>query len=80
MRTEIVQGSKEVIADRLSHIRGNIVEAIFFVDDSGNGHAAGRDLSDADFEALLREMDAHTVSVGNVDYSRESIYRRMEGE
>jgi hypothetical protein len=79
MRAEVVQGTRQQIADRLTRIDGNVVEAIFFVDEASNGKTAPP-LTDDQFEQLLREMKAQTVSVGRADYSRQSIYSPMEGE
>jgi hypothetical protein len=78
MTTQIVRGTNQQIADAVARMPERIVEAILLLDDS-SGPLAGA-VSDADFEKLTAEMEILTVSVGNVDYSRESIYSRLEGE
>lgn len=37
-------------------------------------------LSDQEFEKLMTEAAADTVSVGHMDDSREAMYTRMDGE
>ncbi len=78
MTTQIVRGTNQQIADAVARMPERVVEAILLLDDSAAPAAHG--MSDADFEKLTAEMESLTVSVGNVDYSRESIYSRLEGE
>jgi hypothetical protein len=77
MKTLVLRGSKQEIADHLAQISGEVREAIVFVDEPApNGAAsAGSDASD-----IFAEMRPHMVDVPCVDDSREAIYSQVEGE
>jgi hypothetical protein len=77
MTTQILRGSNRQIAKTVAGMRERVLEAILLVDDPPQQPEA---LSDAEFERLMEEMDAHSVAVGNANFSRESIYMRHEGE
>jgi hypothetical protein len=73
MHAQVLLGSKEEIAQRVTRIPGEVREAIVFVEDPSDASAELR----AD---IFAEMEAHTANAGDADYSREAIYSRMEGE
>jgi hypothetical protein len=70
---QVLQGSKQEIIERLVAIRGEVREAIVFIEEPA-------DAAIAEGEDIFAEMEPYTVHVGNADYSREAIYTRMEGE
>ncbi len=73
MNVEVLTGSKQEIAEGVARIRGDVREAIVFVEElSDTARSQGED--------IFAEMEPFTVSVGDVDYSREALYSRMEGE
>lgn len=71
VRARTIVGTKERIAREISQIGEEVVEAIVFV------HEADEQ-TDAKSTSLFAEMEAHTVNVADVDYSRESVYKRPE--
>jgi len=77
MKTHVLRGSKQEIADRLIRMRGEVFEAIVFEDEAA---PAGPDAADREPEDIFAEMAPFMVDVQNVDDSREAIYTRMEGE
>jgi hypothetical protein len=77
MTTYIVRGTNEQIAQAIAATREPILQAILILDDSSQPATV---LTDDQFEQLLADMDANAVSVGNADYSRQSIYSRLEDE
>ena len=74
MKAYVFTGSKGEIAENVARIDGVIREVIVFVEEPSDSIPL---LSLEDFFA---EMEPYTVKVGGADYSRESIYTRMEGE
>jgi hypothetical protein len=78
MEVHVLKGSREEIAEGLARIRGEVREAIVFVEQSAatSGQAAPGDADD-----IFAEMEPY-VAEGNtaVDDSREAIYTRLEGE
>ena len=74
MKAQVLTGSKNEIAETLAHINGKIHEAIIFVEEPVDPVATTTE------EDIFAEMDSYTVQVGGADYSRESLYTRMEGE
>jgi len=77
MKTHVLTGSKQDIAEGLARISGEVREAINFVDEptpaaSGEGAPESED--------IFAEMRAFMVDVEEVYDSREAIYTRMEGE
>ncbi|MFO7906235.1 MAG: hypothetical protein ACQESR_29580 [Planctomycetota bacterium] len=77
MKTHVLRGSKQEIAERLVRISGEVREAIVFEDESApaRGDAASREAED-----IFAEMAPFMVDAQNVDDAREAIYTRMEGE
>ena len=75
MKTHVLRGSKQEIAENLVRISGEVREAIVFEEEPA-GPAAGTH----DTEDIFAEMRPYLVDVENVDDSREAIYTRMEGE
>lgn len=76
MKTHVLRGSKEEIAQNLIKISGEVREAIVFEEDPAATPAAGT----CDSEDIFTEMRPFMVDVEDVDDSREAIYTRMEGE
>jgi hypothetical protein len=73
MNVEILKGSKQEIAERVSKINGEIHEAIIFIEEPS-------DAFPSHVEDIFAEMEPFMVTAGGADYSRESLYSRMEGE
>jgi hypothetical protein len=73
MNAQVLRGSKQEIAELVAGIRGEVREAIVFVDEPVDRNAGTG-------EDIFAEMAPFTVNVGGVDCSREAIYTRMEGE
>ena len=77
MRTHVLRGSKQEIAEGLARIAGEVREAIVFVEEpSPAGLGAGKD----DSEDIFAEMAPFMVDVPSVDDSRAAIYTRLDGE
>jgi hypothetical protein len=78
MKVLVLKGSKQEIAEGLARIRGEVREAILFVEESP---AAAGETGTGDTEDIFAEMQPY-VAEGNtdVDDSREAIYTRLEGE
>lgn len=74
MKTEVLRGSKQEIAESVVRISGEVREAIVFVEEPADAAAL------APGEDTFAEMEPFTVRVGHADCSREAIYGRMEGE
>ena len=74
MKTRVVTGSKQEIADTVLRIPGEVREAIVFIEEpSGtDGGVSGED--------IFVEMEPFSVRVGGADYSREALYSRTEDE
>ena len=67
-------GSRSEIADALARIEGEIREVMVIVEEPALPIPAAE-------EDIFAEMEPYMVNVdGFVDYSREAIYTRMEGE
>lgn len=77
MKTHILRGSKQEIAERLVRISGEVREAIVFEDDPvpPASEAAAHDMED-----IFAEMVPFMVNVEHMDDSREAVYTRMEAE
>jgi hypothetical protein len=71
MTAHVLTGSKQQIAAQLARLEGQVREAIVFVDDVAGQSPA---------EDMFAEMEAFTVRQAEVDDSRASVYRRLEGE
>jgi hypothetical protein len=77
MKTHVLKGSKQEIAESLARIRGEVREAIVFEEEPALAGALSRTRGTED---IFAEMRPFMVDVQNVDDSREAIYTRMEGE
>jgi hypothetical protein len=75
MKTHVLTGSKAEIAESIARIDGEIREVIVVVEEPLDSTVP------ATVEEMFAEMEPYTVKAGgSADYSRESIYTRMEGE
>jgi hypothetical protein len=77
MKTHILRGSKQEIAENLVRIRGEVREAIVFEEDSVSSLVKAAPPESMD---IFAEMAPFMVDVPAVDDSREAVYTRMEGE
>jgi hypothetical protein len=73
MKTQVLKGSKEEIAEGLARIDGKMCEAIVFIEEPS-------DALPEPGEDIFAEMEPFVVHVGDADCSREAIYNRLEGE
>lgn len=78
MKTHVLRGSKQEIAERLVRISGEVREAIVFEEEA---HAPAGEPATADAADIFAEMQPY-IATGHadVDDSREAIYTRLEGE
>jgi hypothetical protein len=72
MKTQVLAGSKQEIAERFARIDGDIREAIVFIQEPTDSPSPGED--------VFAEMEPFTVKQGAANYSREAVYGRVEGE
>ena len=77
MKTHVLRGSKQEIAERLIRLRGEVREAIVFESEST---PAASDAAASGGDDIFAEMLPFMVDAQESDDSRESIYTRMEGE
>ena len=77
MKTHVLKGSKQEIAERLVRITGEVHEAIVF--EVEPGPEATEAVAD-DTKNIFAEMGPFMVDVPDVDDSREAIYARLDGE
>lgn len=77
MKTHVLRGSKQEIAESLARIRGEVREAIVFEEEPAPG-VPGAPLPEDD--DIFAEMRPFMVDVQDADDSREAIYSQMEGE
>lgn len=77
MKTHILKGSKQEIAEGVIHISGEVREAIVFVEEPATADPVA---PSEDGEDIFAEMQPLMVDVPGVDDSREAIYSRMESE
>jgi hypothetical protein len=77
MKTHVLKGSKQEIADNLARLNGEVREAIVFIEEPTPPVAGA---STPNGEDIFAEMRPFMVDVENVDDSREAIYTRMEVE
>lgn len=75
MKTHVLKGTKQEIAESLVRILGEVREAIVFEDEPVNAAAGVSESAD-----IFAEMRPFMVDVQNVDDSRPAIYTRMDGE
>jgi hypothetical protein len=76
MKTHILKGSKQEIAERLVQMSGDVREAIVFEDES----APVRPVVSPESEDIFAEMAPFMVDAHGVSDSREGIYTRLDGE
>ena len=77
MKTHVLKGSKQQIAEGLFQITGEVCEAIVFVDEPVTAAPVA---SPDDGQDIFAEMRPLMVDVPKVDDSREAIYSPMESE
>ncbi|MBX9792462.1 MAG: hypothetical protein K2Y37_26475 [Pirellulales bacterium] len=75
MKTHILRGSKQEIAENLSRIPGEVREAIVFVDEPTPAAAPTQEVED-----IFAEMRPFMVEVQDADDSRAAIYSPADGE
>lgn len=78
MKARVVTGSKQEIAETVARIDGDVREAIVFIQEPSD--SAGPGAANGTGGDVFAEMEPFTVRRGDADGSRDSIYRRMEGE
>lgn len=76
MKTHVLRGSKQEIAESLVRISGEVREVIVFEDEP----APAAEAATQDTEDMFAEMSPFMVDSRDVDDSREAIYTRMDGE
>ena len=74
MKTQVLTGSKTEIAEKFARMVGPIHEVIVFVEEPSNSTPA------LSAEDIFAEMEPFTVKTVGADYSRQSLYTRMDGE
>jgi hypothetical protein len=74
MKTHVLKGSKDEIAESFVRINGTIHEVIVFVEESSESIALDSE------ENIFAEMETFTARSGGADYSRQALYTPMEGE
>jgi hypothetical protein len=74
MKAQVLTGSKSEIAAAVASFKGEIREVIIFVDEPADA------VSSLSAEDIFAEMEAYTVKVGGADYSRDTLYTRLDGE
>ena len=78
MKTHVLRGSKQEIAESLVRISGEVREAIVFVEEPA---APTGEAGTGDAEDIFAEMRPYIAEVtAGVDDSRDAIYTRLEGE
>lgn len=75
MKTHILRGSKQEIAESLIRIVGEVREAIVFEEEPAVPAVAAPGTED-----IFAEMAPFMVDVQSLDDSRAAIYSRMDGE
>lgn len=75
MKTHVLRGSKQEIAESLVRISGEVREAIVFEEEPAAPAAVPHETED-----VFAEMRPFMVETQDVDDSREAIYAQMEGE
>ena len=75
MKTHVLKGSKQEIAEGLARIIGEVREAIIFEEEPLSLAATSHQSAD-----IFAEMELFMVDSQQVDDSRESVYMRMDCE
>ncbi len=73
MTAQVLQGSKQEIAEKIIQMPGEIREVIVVVEEP-------IPIPPAPGEDIFAEMEPYMSNATDVDCSREAIYTRMEGE
>jgi len=74
VKAHVLTGSKDEIAETVVRIDGVIREVIVFVEEPSDSTPEPSE------EDIFAEMEPFTVKAGGADYSRQSLYTRMESE
>lgn len=74
MKTHVLKGSKQEIAENLIKITGDVREAIVFEEEPSQPDATPVT------DDIFAEMNGYMVDVPGIDDSREAIYSPMEDE
>jgi hypothetical protein len=74
MKTHVLRGSKQEIAESLVRILGDVREAIVFEEETPPP------ASRLSVDDIFAEMREYMVDIPNFDDSRETIYLPMDGE
>jgi hypothetical protein len=77
MKTHVLKGSKQEIAEGLARISGEVREAIVFEEEPAPAALGGRP---PEADDIFAEMRPFMVDAPGVDDSRGTIYTRMQGE
>jgi hypothetical protein len=77
MKTHVLRGSKQEIAERLARMSGEVREAIVFVEEPT---LAAPGVGRPDAEDIFAEMRPFMVEAADVNDSRQAIYTRIDGE
>jgi hypothetical protein len=75
MKTYVLTGSKNEIAESLVQLSGEVREAIVFIEESDELTAVPGEAGD-----LFAEMDSFMMSAPRIEDSREAIYAPMDDE
>ena len=76
MKTRVLTGSKQEIAQEFASLKGEVREVIVFIEEpAGAGPRIGETVAE-----MFAEMEPYMAHVGDVDYSRDAIYSRKAGE
>ena len=74
MKAQVLTGFKSEIAEKVARIAGPVREVIVFLDESSAPSV------EPSVEDIFAEMEPFMVKAGGADYSRQSLYTRMDGE
>jgi hypothetical protein len=82
MKTHVLTGSRAEIVEKLSHIEGEVFEAIVHVVENPPVEPVQSTAPPAEEEDMFAEMRPLMVDIDldEVDFSREAIYTRYPGE
>ena len=73
MSAQVLQGSKQEIAEKILQISGDVREVIVIVEEPVP-------IPPAPDEDIFAEMEPYMSNAADADCSREAVYTRMEGE
>ncbi|MCI0380954.1 MAG: hypothetical protein L0215_25500 [Gemmataceae bacterium] len=75
MKTHVLRGSKQEIAQSLVRINGEVREAIEFEEEPATPATAPHESED-----IFAEMGPFMIDAQDLDDSREAVYTRADGE